>query len=85
MPLWRQLSRGLRVLFRRGQADRELDTELEHWLDQAAADLAATGLSQEEARRAARLQVGSTLAARDEERDHGWEHVIGGAGARGYR
>jgi putative ABC transport system permease protein len=81
VPLWRQLSRGLRVLFRRGQADRELDTELEHWLDQAAADLAATGLSQEEARRAARLQVGSTLAAREEVRDHGWEHVIGGAAA----
>jgi putative ABC transport system permease protein len=53
VSLWRQLSRGLGVLFRRGQADRELDTELEHWLDQASADLAATGLSPEEARRAA--------------------------------
>jgi putative ABC transport system permease protein len=75
------MSRGVRVLFRRGQADRELDAELEHWLDQAAGDLAAPGLSPEEARRAARLQVGSALAAREEVRDHGWESVVGGAAA----
>ena len=81
MSLWRQLSRGLRVLVHRAEADRELDAEVEHWLDQAAADLAATGLSPEEARRAARVELGGTLSAREEVREHGWERVVGGAAA----
>ena len=79
MSLWRQLSRGLRVLARRAEADRELDAEVEHWLDQATADLVATGLSPEEARRAARVELGGTLSAREEVREHGWERVVGGA------
>ena len=79
MSLWRQLSRGLRVLVRRSQADRELDAEVEHWIDSAAADLVATGLSPEEARRAARVELGGTLSAREEVREHGWERVVGGA------
>ena len=39
------------------------------------------GLSPEEARRAARLELGGTLAAREEVREHGWENVVGGAAA----
>src|SRR5690349_11908773 len=79
MSLWRQLHRGVRVLLRRGDADRELDAEIEHWVDQATADLAATGVSTGEARRATRVTLGPTLAAREEVREHGWEHLIDGA------
>jgi len=79
MSLWRQLSRGLRVLVHRPEADRELDAEVEHWLDQAVADLVATGLSPEEARRVARVELGGTLSAREEVREHGWERVVSGA------
>ena len=79
--LWRQLSRGLRVLFRRAEADREIDDEIEHWVDQAAAAIEATGLSREEARRRARVELGGTLAAREEVREHGWERIVGGAAA----
>src|SRR5215210_4516438 len=79
MSLWRQLSRGLRVLVHRAEADRELDAEVEHWVAAAAADLAATGLSPEEARRAARVELGGTLSAREQVREHGWERVVNGA------
>lgn len=78
MSLWRQLSRGLRVLVHRAEADRELDAEVEHWIDEAAADLAATGLSPKEARRAARVELGGTLSAREQVREHGWERVVVG-------
>ncbi len=81
MSLWRTVSRGVHVLLHRGQADRELDAELEHWLDQATAELVATGLPPEEARRAARVRLGGTLSAREEVRDHGWENVVAGAAA----
>jgi putative ABC transport system permease protein len=81
VSLWRQLSRGVRVLVHRAEADRELDAEVEHWVDQAAADLEAGGLSPEEARRRARLELGGTLSAREEVREHGWERVVHGAAA----
>src|SRR5689334_10510576 len=81
MSLWRQMSRGLHVLLHRGHADRELDAEVEHWLDQATAELIATGLSPAEARRAARARLGGTLSAREEVRQHGWENVLAGAAA----
>src|SRR5690349_8898405 len=79
--LWRQLSRGVRVLVNRAAADRELDAEVEHWVDQAAADLEATGLSPADARRRARVELGGTLTAREEVREHGWERVVHGAAA----
>ncbi len=81
VSLWRQLSRGVRVLFRRADADQELDAEVEHWVNQAAADLEAGGLSPAEARRRARVALGGTLSAREEVREHGWERVIHGAAA----
>ena len=37
MSLWRHLTRGLRVLTRRAAADRDIDDELRHWVDEAAA------------------------------------------------
>ena len=79
--LWLQLSRGVRVLVRRGESDRELEAEVEHWLDLAAAELQATGVSPQEARRRARAELGSPLAAREQVRAHGWERIVGGAAA----
>jgi predicted permease len=77
MAFWRQLSRGLHVLIRRRAADRDLDDEVRHYLDEAADVYVARGLSPAEARRAARLDVGSTISVREQVRDHGWEHAIG--------
>jgi predicted permease len=76
MSLWRQLTRGLRVLTRRTAADREVDDELQHYQDEATAASIARGLSPADARRAARVEVGSVTAARDEIRAGGWEHLV---------
>ena len=77
MSLWRQLTRGVRVLVNRSAADRELDDELRHFLEEATAAHAERGLSPEDARLAARREMGSTTAAREQVRDYGWEQVIG--------
>jgi putative ABC transport system permease protein len=76
MPFWRQLTRGLRVLTNRTEADHELAEELQDYLDQATASLEARGLSSEEARRAARREVGNAMVVREHVRSYGWENVV---------
>lgn len=76
MSLWRQLTRGLRNLVDPAPADRDIADEVEHYLDEAAAGFEADGLSPEQARRAARLQVGSVAAARQQVRTSSWEHGL---------
>jgi putative ABC transport system permease protein len=77
VSLWRQLSRGLRVLTDRSTADRDLHDEMEHYLEQATAAGVARGLTPEQARRAARLELGGSTAVRQEVRASGWENLIG--------
>jgi putative ABC transport system permease protein len=77
MSLWRQLTRGLRVLTNRPGADQDVDDEVRHYFDQATASLIAEGLSPEQARRAARLQLGSMSAVSEEVRTYGWENLVG--------
>src|SRR5580698_3433437 len=76
MSLWRQLAHGLRVLFNESAANQDVDDEVEHYLDQATAARMADGLSQEEARRAVRMELGSPTMAREQARSYGWEHLI---------
>ena len=76
MPLLRQLLRGIRALFGGSAADADVGDEIQHYLDQAAAAHVERGLSREAALRAARLEVGSVLAVREEVRASGWEHAI---------
>jgi putative ABC transport system permease protein len=76
MAFWRQLTRGIRVLLNRTAADRDIADEVQHYLEEATASLEATGLSHEEARRAARLQLGSVIGVREHLREQGWEHVV---------
>ena len=76
MSLWRQLTRGVRVLTRREAADDELDDEVRDYLDQATEAYIERGRSPAEARRAARRDMGSTVSVREQVRDHGWENVI---------
>ena len=58
MSLWRQLTRGLRALTDRSGADRDVSDEVEHYLEQATAEGLARGLTPEQARRAARVELG---------------------------
>jgi len=76
MWMWRELSRGLRGLLNRSSADRDIADEVEHYLDEAAASFEARGLSPEEARLAARRELGSVTAVRDQVRTYGWENIV---------
>ncbi|HVT40098.1 MAG TPA: ABC transporter permease [Gemmatimonadaceae bacterium] len=76
MSLWRQVTRGLGVLLNRSAADRALSDEMRHYMDETIAAHIARGLSPDDARRAAQLEVGNTTAIRDDVRSHGWEHFV---------
>src|SRR5580658_4525240 len=76
MSLWRQFTRGLRVLANRKAADRETADEVSHYLEEAAEAFAAKGLPPDEARRAARLELGGTTAVREQVRGYGWENLV---------
>ena len=77
MSLWRQITRGLRVLNNRTSADQDVADEVQHFLDQSAGAFEARGLSPDAARRAARLQLGSPTAVREQVRAYGWENTAG--------
>ena len=67
---------GLRALFRKKQVERDMDEELRSYLDSAAKDKMRAGMSQEEALRAARVEMGSVEAVKDEIRSAGWESAL---------
>src|SRR6266436_1049016 len=76
MSLWRQISRGLRVLINRTAADNDLSEEVQHYLEQSTAAHLARGLSLGEARRAARLELGHVTTVREQVRASGWENLL---------
>jgi putative ABC transport system permease protein len=76
VSLWRQFTRGIRVLAHRRRADNDAADEVEHYLEQATASLIANGLSPHDARRAARLELGSPNSVSEEIRSYGWEHTL---------
>ena len=76
MGLWRQITHGLRSLLRREETDRELADEVRHYLDEAEAELVASGATSEEARREVRVQYGGDLPVREEVRSYGWENAV---------
>jgi putative ABC transport system permease protein len=76
MSLWRHFTRGLRVLTNRTDSDRDVADEVQSYLDESAADLAAKGLAPDEARRAAGLELGNPTVVREQMREVGWENVV---------
>ncbi len=76
MSLWRSTRAGLRRLFNRDAADRDLTDELQHYVAMATEYHLQQGLTPEAAARAARVSVGSLEAARTEARAFGWEAAI---------
>ena len=76
MSFPRQVLRGVASLFRSKRSDDDVADEVSHYLDEAAAAQRARGLSADAAHRAARLEVGSPVAVREEVRASGWEHAI---------
>jgi putative ABC transport system permease protein len=76
MAVIRNLLAGMKAMFRRGKADAELDEELRGYLDAAAAQKVDDGMSEREARRAARLEMGSPDAVKEGVHSVSWESVI---------
>ena len=59
----------VRSLFRRAQADQELDDELRDHLEQKTEEYVAQGMTQEEAHRRARLDLGGIEQTKEKCRD----------------
>jgi predicted permease len=76
MSLWRQITRGIRALTNRSSADQDLSEEMQHFLDEATAEFAARGFSPQEARRAAKIQMGNMTSVKEEVRSYGWENIV---------
>jgi putative ABC transport system permease protein len=76
MSLWRQLTRGLRTLTNPAAADQDVADEVQDYLARATDAHMARGLSQEDARRAARQELGSPTSVTQQLREYGWERVI---------
>jgi putative ABC transport system permease protein len=68
--------RGVRSLFDPSAADREVADEVTDYLERATQAHIARGLSPDDARRAARLELGNTTAVREQVRTAGWENLI---------
>ena len=76
MSILHNLTSGLRALFRKKQVEQEMDEELRDYLDAAAKDKMRSGMSQEDALRAARVEMGSVEAVKEEIRSAGWESTL---------
>ena len=74
MGAWRAFTHGLRALARGRAADRDVDEELQHFIDESARELEASGMRAAEAVREARRRIGNTLPMREEVRASGWEY-----------
>ncbi|MGA2075013.1 MAG: ABC transporter permease [Terriglobia bacterium] len=67
---------GVRALFRKKQVEQEMDEELRGYLDDTANAKMRLGMNQEEALRAARVEMGSVDAVKEEIRSAGWESTL---------
>jgi putative ABC transport system permease protein len=76
VAFWRPLTRGLHSITHRDLTERDVEDEVAHFLDEATAAYVASGLTPEQARRAARLELGNPAVVREDVRSGGWESVI---------
>ena len=73
MSLGRQVRHGLRGLLHRTAHDEEIGEEVREYFEEAVAAWRERGLTEDEARRAARLECGNPDLAAEEVRSYGWE------------
>src|SRR6266446_4669266 len=76
MSLPRNITSGLRSLFRKEQADQELNEELGAYLEMAAEEKMKQGMSRRDAVRAVRLERGGLELAKEVVRSGGWEFFV---------
>src|SRR5580765_5201827 len=76
MNVFRSFMAGLKELLRRDQAERELNEELNAYLQNAADAKVQAGATPEEALRSARLEMGGMESVKHEVRAAGWEFAL---------
>jgi hypothetical protein len=76
MSVLRNISTGIRSLFRKERVGRELDEELNGFLEMAAEEKIKDGMSRADALRAVRLERGSLEVTKEVVRSAGWESVV---------
>src|SRR5215469_17278246 len=78
MSFLRNMTSGLRSLFRKEQVDRELDEELRAYQERAAEEKIniKDGMGRTEALRAVRLERGSLEVSKEIIRSGGWESLV---------
>jgi len=76
MSLARQIRFGLGKLFARHGADDDAADEVRQYFDDAVAAWKERGLSDDEARRAARCELGNPVAVGEQVRTYGWENAV---------
>ncbi|HTW47954.1 MAG TPA: ABC transporter permease, partial [Acidobacteriaceae bacterium] len=75
MSVLRNLAGGLRALLRPGARNAEIQEELRSFVESSVADKMRSGMTREEAERAARREVGSAETVRQKVWSAGWESV----------
>src|SRR5437667_1187870 len=76
MSLLRNITSGLRSLFRKDQVDRELNEELGAYLEMEAAEKMKQGMSRKDALRAVRLERGNLEVTKEMVRSGHWESFV---------
>jgi putative ABC transport system permease protein len=76
MSMLRNITSGIRSLFRKEQVGRELDEELRAYQEMAAEEKIKDGMSRKEALRAVRLERGNLEVTREIVRSGGWESIV---------
>ncbi len=76
MSLLRNITSGLRSLFRKDQVDRELNEELGGYLEMAAPEKMKQGMSRMDALRAVRLERGNLEVTKEMVRSGSWESFV---------
>jgi putative ABC transport system permease protein len=76
LAFWKNVFAGLRGVFRKKQAERELDEELGDFLEKSTAEKMRAGLTREEAHRAARIEMGGLEVVKEQVRSASWETHI---------
>src|SRR6201981_1445276 len=76
MSFLRNITSGLRTLFRKEQVDRELDEELRAYQEMATEEKIKQGMSRNDALRAVRLERGSLEVTKEVVRTAGWEFLV---------
>src|SRR6202043_835408 len=76
MSLLRSMMVGLRSLFRKEQINKELDEELNGFLEMAAEEKVKQGMTRKDALRAVRLERGNLEVTKEVVRSAGWESFV---------